>query len=153
MCKIINFNNNFRTNFFESINISGKLFAIKILSAYEFMLFLNEYNKLHNYFKNKKLITRSSQKAIEQACLAYFCLYDINNKNKRIFFSPITVLKNLTPYELKHIYKEYIKLQNKINFYDFKIKYILNKLKKLCVNNLCKKYKKIKNNFTRKKQI
>ena len=134
MHKIINFNNNFS----ESINISGKILNIKLLSAYEFILFLNEYNKLNNYLKAKKLYTKFSDSAVEQACLAYFCLY--NNINKKIFYSPIIVLQNLTPWELKYIYKKYIKLQNKTNFYNFKLRDILEKLK----NNIYKKYKKIR---------
>ncbi|MBP3320038.1 MAG: hypothetical protein IJC57_00285 [Clostridia bacterium] len=144
MHKIINFNNNFS----ESINISGRIFNIKLLSAYEFILFLNEYNKLNNYLKAKKLYTKFSDSAVEQACLAYFCLYNnYNNIDKKIFYSPIVVLKNLTPWELKYIYKKYIKLQNRTNFYNFKMRDVFEKLKKICINNLYKKYKKIRNKF------
>ena len=99
-------------NFTEPIINSGKSYGIKLLSVYDFMrceiACKNLINKLVEQGMDKKLC----EIICERACIVAMCLYDINNE--RMFYDGLSVLRGLTPHELKKVYHEYKLLNKKV---------------------------------------
>ncbi len=117
-----------RAHLTEPIIISGKYFGIKLLSTYEFMQCLKMKTALLNELLDKDFDKNICSKICECACLVSMCLY--TSKNNRIFKTALEALQNLTPEELKFVYKEYSKLLNKVITKDKTTQSIVEKAKK-----------------------
>ena len=124
-----------KSNSIEPIIVSGKYFGIKLLSAYDFML----CTKMHTE-TSKKLISENFDKKLSEDISQYACIVSqclCNFHGEKIFETPISAMKQLTPYELRVICKEYQKLQKNIVQLDKSSNKIINK---------------VKNNYTAKKE-
>ncbi len=117
----------FKTNFMEPVIVSGKTFGIKLLSAYDFILFIKKFNSLKKFLKLQRLNSKICKNISEKASLISLCLY--KSENEKLFPDAITVLKTLTFYEIRYIYNEYVKLYNRVTCNDKKINSILEKVK------------------------
>lgn len=116
-----------KSNSIEPIIVSGKYFGIKLLSAYDFML----CTKMHTE-TSKKLISENFDKKLSEnisqyACIVSQCLYNFHGE--KIFNTPMSAIKQLTPYELYSICKEYQRLQKNIIKLDKSSNKIINKVK------------------------
>ncbi len=101
-----------RAALMEPVIISGKCFGIKLLSVYDFMLCTKMLRELTEEFTLWGFDKKFCSDICERACVVSLCLHDL--KGNKIFSSGISALKNLTSYELRLFYNEYIKLQRKI---------------------------------------
>ncbi len=117
----------FKTNFMEPIIVSGKTFGIKLLSAYDFIVFAKRRNSLLKLLKLKKLNSRTCKTISEEASLISLCLY--KSENQKLFPDAVTVMKILTPSEMRYIYSEYVKLYAKINFKDNQVRSFMEEVK------------------------
>lgn len=117
----------FKTNFMEPIIVSGKTFGIKLLSAYDFIVFVKRCNSLTKFLKLKKLNSETCKNISREASLISLCLY--KSEKQKLFPNAITVLKILTPSEIRYIYNEYVKLYSQTNFNDNQIRLIIEKVK------------------------
>jgi len=117
----------FKTNFMEPIIVSGKTLGLKLLSAYDLLVFVKRYTRLTKFLKIRKLSFQIHKTILEEAALISMCLY--KSESQKMFPDAITVLKVLTLSEIRYIYNEYVKLYTKINFNDNKIRSILEKVK------------------------
>ena len=116
-----------KSNFIETIIVSGKYFGIKLLSAYDLML----CTKLHTE-TSKKLISENFDKKLSEDISQYACIVSqclCNFRGEKIFTSPMAAIKQLTPYELYAICQEYQKLQKNIIKIDKSSNKIINKVK------------------------
>lgn len=130
-----------RTELIEPVIVSGKCFGIKLLSVYDFMLCTKMLKELVENFALQGFDKKLCLNICERACVISMCLYD--SKSQKIFKNGYSVLKSLTPDELHFLYREYVKLQNKILRRD-KITYnILESVKKYRYKKLFENSEKV----------
>ena len=118
----------FSVHFSEPIVISQKRFSLKLLSTHDFIVFVQRYGKLLKYLSSISGACGIYKSIAEKACLVSMCLY--KNSNVKVFSSPMEVLKNLTPIELKYIYNRYIKLSSQALKHHIKTVQIFENVKK-----------------------
>ena len=111
----------------EPIIVSGKYFGIKLLSAYDFILCTKIYAKTYQKLISENFDKNLSENISQYACIVSQCLCDFHGE--KIFETPISAMKQLTPYELRAICKEYQKLQKNIVQLDKSSNKIINKIK------------------------
>ena len=111
----------------EPIIVSGKYFGIKLLSAYDFMLCTKIYAEIYQKLISENFDKKLSENISQYACIVSQCLCDFHGE--KIFNNPMSAIKQLTPYELRVICKEYQKLQNNKNQLDKSSNKIINKIK------------------------
>lgn len=119
----------FNSKFSEPIIVSGKVFSLRILSSYDFIIFMKRYHRLLKYLFNQKNNFHLCKNIIEKASLVSMCLY-IPSTNSRLFPSAEATLKALNPFELKYIYNQYVKLSAKALHYNKKMINIFERVKK-----------------------
>lgn len=129
----------FRTHFKEPIILSGKIFGIKLLSVYDFILMMKNYNNLLRKILLKNFSIKLCRNIAEKACLVSMCLYTY--ENKRVFNTALDVLKNLTSLELNLVYRKYIKLEKQTRNYENKNQNIFENVKKHSYQQILQKTK------------
>ena len=115
---------NFRSSFKEPILLSGKVFGLKLLSAYETIIFEKNYKamlEISNVFKKNK-------KLVKKAGLISMCLCTASGE--RLFSNAVSVLKNLTCQEINYIFKQYSKIKKQSLAYHTKNQSIFENVKK-----------------------
>lgn len=118
----------FKTHSKEPIILSGKIFGIKLLSTYDFILMMKNYNNLLRKMLRKNISIKLCKNIAEKACLVSMCLYTY--KDKRVFNTALDVLKNLTSSELSFIYREYLRIEKQTRDYENKTQNIFENVKK-----------------------
>ena len=91
---------NFKSSFKEPILLSGRIFGLKLLSAYEIIILERNYKtmlEISNLFKKNKTLLR-------KAGLISMCLYTASGE--RLFSNAVSVLKNLTCHEINYVFKQ-----------------------------------------------
>lgn len=115
---------NFRSSFKEPILLSGKVFGLKLLSAYETIIFEKNYKsmlEISNVFKKNK-------KLVKKAGLISMCLCTASGE--RLFPDAVSVLKNLTCQEINYVFKQYSKIKKQSLAYHAKNQSIFENVKK-----------------------
>lgn len=115
---------NFRSSFKEPILLSGKVFGLKLLSAYETIIFEKNYKamlEISNVFKKNK-------KLVKKAGLISMCLCTASGE--RLFPDAVSVLKNLTCQEINYVFKQYSKIKKQSLAYHAKNQSIFENAKK-----------------------
>lgn len=115
---------NFRSSFKEPILLSGKILGLKLLSAYETIIFEKNYKamlEISNVFKKNK-------KLIRKAGLISMCLYTASGE--RLFPNAVSVLENLTCHEINYVFKKYGKIKKQSITYHTKNQAIFENVKK-----------------------
>ena len=114
----------FRSSFKEPILLSGKILGLKLLSAYEIIIFEKNYKamlEISNVFKKNK-------KLIRKAGLISMCLCTASGE--RLFPNTVSVLKNLTCQEINYVFKQYGKIKKQSLAYHAKNQAIFENVKK-----------------------
>jgi len=119
----------FNSKFSEPIMISGKVFSLRLLSSYDFIIFIRRYHRLLKYLFLQKNNFHLCKNIIEKASLVSMCLY-IPSTDSRLFPSAQATLKALSPFELKYIYNQYVKLSARTLNYNKKMINIFEYVKK-----------------------
>lgn len=115
---------NFRSSFKEPILLSGKVFGLKLLSAYETIIFEKNYKamlEISNVFKKNK-------KLVKKAGLISMCLCTASGE--RLFPDAVSVLKNLTCQEINYVFKQYSQIKKQSLAYHAKNQSIFENVKK-----------------------
>lgn len=129
----------FKTHSKEPIILSGKIFGIKLLSIYDFILMMKKYDNILRKILRKNLSIKLCKSIAEKASLVSMCLYTY--KDKRVFDTPLDVLKNLTSLELNLVYREYVKLEKQTRNYENKSQNIFENVKKHSYQQILQKTK------------
>lgn len=114
---------NFKSSFKEPILLSGKVFGLKLLSAYETIILEKNCKamlEISNVFKKNK-------KLIKKAGLISMCLYTASGE--RLLPNAISVLKNLTCHEINYVFKQYSKIKKQSLDYNTKRQEIFENVK------------------------
>lgn len=115
---------NFKSSFKEPILLSGRIFGLKLLSAYEIIILERNYKamlEISNLFKKNKTLLR-------KAGLISMCLYTASGE--RLFSNAVSVLKNLTCHEINYVFKQYSKIEQQSLAYHAKNQSIFENVKK-----------------------
>lgn len=115
---------NFKSSFKEPILLSGRIFGLKLLSAYEIIILERNYKtmlEISNVFRRNK-------KLVKKAGLISMCLYTASGE--RLFPNAVSVLKNLTCHEINYVFKQYSKIEQQSLAYHAKNQSIFENVKK-----------------------
>lgn len=115
---------NFKSSFKEPILLSGRIFGLKLLSAYEIIILERNYKamlEISNVFRRNK-------KLVKKAGLISMCLYTASGE--RLFSNAVSVLKNLTCHEINYVFKQYSKIEQQSLAYHAKNQSIFENVKK-----------------------
>lgn len=115
---------NFKSSFKEPILLSGRIFGLKLLSAYETIILERNCKamlEISNVFKKNK-------KLVKKAGLISMCLYTASGE--RLFSNAVSVLKNLTCHEINYVFKQYSKIEQQSLAYHAKNQSIFENVKK-----------------------
>lgn len=115
---------NFKSSFKEPILLSGRIFGLKLLSAYEVIILERNYKtmlEISNVFRRNK-------KLVKKAGLISMCLYTASGE--RLFSNAVSVLKNLTCHEINYVFKQYSKIEQQSLAYHAKNQSIFENVKK-----------------------
>mgnify|MGYP004683155673 CR=1 FL=1 len=115
---------NFKSSFKEPILLSGRIFGLKLLSAYEIIILERNYKtmlEISNVFRRNK-------KLVKKAGLISMCLYTASGE--RLFSNAVSVLKNLTCHEINYVFKQYSKIKQQSLAYHAKNQAIFENVKK-----------------------
>lgn len=113
----------------EPIILSGRIFSLRLLSAYDFIVFMKRHNRLLKFLSSSGNYFSLCKSIAEKACLVSMCLY-IPSTNSRLFPNALVTLKSLTPFELKYVYNRYLRLNSKTLNYNVKMVDIFERVKK-----------------------